>query len=69
MEIQFPGPAEIILSSTSSFVECFSLEPTRNILNLPTQISKEPLLFCGTRHTLIYTTFLTKDLPKVTKGR
>jgi len=42
MEIQFPGPAEIILSSTSSFVECFSLEPTRNILNLPTQISKEP---------------------------
>jgi len=46
MEIQFPGPAEIILSSTSSFVECFSLEPTRNILNLPTQISKEPILFC-----------------------
>jgi len=43
MEIQFPGPAEIILSSTSSFVECFSLEPTRNILNLPTQISKEPV--------------------------
>jgi len=47
MEIQFPGPAEIILSSTSSFVECFSLEPTRNILNLPTQISKEPILFAG----------------------
>jgi len=45
MEIQFPGPAEIILSSTSSFVECFSLEPTRNILNLPTQISKEPKIF------------------------